>query len=145
MLSWLVFGEAAARVPSPRAEEEGLAEGQPAKRQRTSGASPSPELSVAEVKEAFDRAAPDGLLDVALVGALMRHFRLNPTVQELEDGVNAVVGDGHLLVFPEFLSLMAWKMKGTDTEEMMVDAFNDAEEPDSCSASSWVPMSFGGR
>ena len=105
---------------------------QPAKRQRTSGASPSPELSVAEVKEAFDRAAPDGLLDVALVGALMRHFRLNPTVQELEDGVNAVVGDGHLLVFPEFLSLMAWKMKGTD------DAFMDVEEPGCCSAASWV-------
>ena len=34
---------------------------------------------------------------------------------------------------------MAWKMKGTETEGMMVDAFNDAEEPDSCSSSSWVP------
>ena len=52
------------------------AAGQPAKRQRTSGASPSPELSVAKIKEAFGRAAPDGLLDVGLVNTLMRHFRM---------------------------------------------------------------------
>ena len=121
----------------------------PCRAARAFGAAPqrraSPEFSVAAVKEAFDRTAPDGLLDVGLVGALLRHFRLNPTVQELEDGVNAVVGNGHLLVFQEFLWLMTWMMKGTDTDEMMVDAFNDAEEPDSCSASSWVPMSFGGR
>jgi hypothetical protein len=110
------------------------AAGQPAKRQRTSGASPSPELSVAKVKEAFDRAAPDGLLDVVLVDTLMRHFRMNFTVQELEDRVNAVVGNGHLLVFPEFLSLMAGKMTGTE------DAFMDAEEADRCSAASSVPL-----
>ena len=104
------------------------AAGQPAKRQRTSGASPSPELSVAKIKEAFGRAAPDGLLDVGLVNTLMRHFRMKFTVQELEDRVNAVVGNGHLLVFPEFLSLMAGKMTGTE------DAFMDAEEADRCSA-----------
>ena len=106
---------------------------QPAERQKTSGASPIPELSVAKVKEAFDRAAPDGLLDVGLVDTLMRHFRMNFTVQELEDRVNAVVGNGHLLVFPEFLSLMAGKMTGTE------DAFMDAEEADRCSAASSVP------
>ena len=104
------------------------AAGQPAKRQRTSGASPSPELSVAKIKEAFGRAAPDGLLDVGLVNTLMRHFRMKFIVQELEDRVNAVVGNGHLLVFPEFLSLMAGKMTGTE------DAFMDAEEADRCSA-----------
>ena len=68
------------------------------------------------------------------MNTLMRHFRMKFIVQELEDRVNAVVGNGHLLVFPEFLSLMAGKMTGTE------DAFMDAEEADRCSAASSVPL-----
>ncbi len=87
-----------------------------AKRQTTNGQIPTPELSVAHFKEAFERAAPDGLLDVALVNPITRHFRMHITVQELEGMVNAVAKHDRLLVLSEFLSLMAEKKTVTEDE-----------------------------
>ena len=103
-----------------------------AKRQNTKGQIPTTELSVPRYKEAFARAAPDGLLDVALVNSITRHFRLNITVQELEDRVNAVAMNGRLLVLSEFLSVMAEKKTVTEGE------FIHVEEADRCSAASNV-------
>lgn len=38
--------------------------------------------------------------------------------------INEVDVDGNGTIdFPEFLSLMAWKMRDTDTEEELIDAF----------------------
>ena len=48
----------------------------------------------------------------------------NPTEAELQDMINEVDADGNGTIdFPEFLSLMARKMKDTDTEEELVEAF----------------------
>ena len=48
----------------------------------------------------------------------------NPTEAELQDMINEVDADGNGTIdFPEFLSLMARKMKDTDTEEELIEAF----------------------
>merc|ERR1719352_861940 len=52
----------------------------------------------------------------------MRSLGQNPTEAELQDMINEVDADGNGTIdFPEFLSLMARKMKDTDTEEELVD------------------------
>ena len=54
----------------------------------------------------------------------MRSLGQNPTEAELQDMINEVDADGNGTIdFPEFLSLMARKMKDTDTEEELVEAF----------------------
>merc|ERR1712094_122908 len=56
------------------------------------------------------------------VGYLDAFFGQNPTEAELQDMINEVDADGNGTIdFPEFLSLMARKMK--DTEEELVEAF----------------------
>merc|ERR1712048_1539796 len=48
----------------------------------------------------------------------------NPTEPELQDMINEVDADGNGTIdFPEFLSLQARKMKDTDTEEELIEAF----------------------
>merc|ERR1712187_691513 len=52
----------------------------------------------------------------------------NPTAAELQDMINEVDADGNGTIdFPEFLSLMARKMKDTDTEEELIEAFKDVD------------------
>ena len=54
----------------------------------------------------------------------MRSLGQNPTEAELQDMINEVDADGNGTIdFPEFSSLMARKMKDTDTEEELVGAF----------------------
>ena len=49
---------------------------------------------------------------------------LVPTEAELQDMINEVDADGNGTIdFPEFLSMMARKMKDTDSEEEILDAF----------------------
>ena len=49
---------------------------------------------------------------------------MNPTMQELQDMINEVdANDNGKINFDEFLSLMARKMKDTDTEEELLEAF----------------------
>merc|ERR1712048_597374 len=58
------------------------------------------------------------------LGTVMRSLGQNPTACELQDMVNEVDADGNGTIdFPEFLSLQARKMKDTDTEEEIIDAF----------------------
>ena len=54
----------------------------------------------------------------------MRSLGQNPTEAELTDMINEVDADGNGTIdFPEFLTMMARKMKDTDSEEEIREAF----------------------
>ena len=54
----------------------------------------------------------------------MRSLGQNPTEAELQDMINEVDADGNGTIdFPEFLTMMARKMKDTDSEEEIKEAF----------------------
>ena len=54
----------------------------------------------------------------------MRSLGQNPTEAELQDMVNEVDADGNGTIdFPEFLTMMARKMRDTDGEEEIKEAF----------------------
>ncbi|NWU87227.1 CALMS protein, partial [Onychorhynchus coronatus] len=84
------------------------------------------EEKIAEFKEAFslfDRDG-DGSITTRELGTVMRSLGQNPTEAELRDMVGEVDADGSGTVdFPEFLSLMARKMRDTDGEEEIREAF----------------------
>ena len=84
------------------------------------------EEQIAEFKEAFSLFDKDGdgTVTTKELGTVMRSLGQNPTEAELQDMINEVDADGNGTIdFPEFLSLMARKMKDTDTEEELVEAF----------------------
>merc|ERR1712118_607662 len=84
------------------------------------------EEQIAEFKEAFSLFDKDGdgTITTKELGTVMRSLGQNPTDAELQDMVNEVDGDGNGTVdFPEFLSLMARKMKDTGTEGELIEAF----------------------
>merc|ERR1719203_1328073 len=65
-----------------------------------------------------------GTVSTDKLGTLMRSLGQNPTDAELQDMINEVDADGNGTIdFPEFLSLQARKMKDTDTEEELIEAF----------------------
>ena len=65
----------------------------------------------------------DGTVTTKELGTVMRSLGQNPTEAELEDMTNEVDTDRNGTIdFPEFSSLMARKMKDTDTEEELVEA-----------------------
>ena len=69
------------------------------------------------------------------LGTVMRSLGQNPTEAELQDMINEVDADGNGTIdFPEFLNLMARKMKDTDTEEELIEAFKVS------AASSFIPL-----
>ena len=66
----------------------------------------------------------DGVIATSELGTVMRALGVNPTVAELQDMINEVDTDGNGTVdFPEFCTLMARKMKDTDSEEELKEAF----------------------
>ena len=84
------------------------------------------EEQIAEFKEAFSLFDKDGdgTITTKELGTVMRSLGQNPTEAELQDMINEVDVDGNGTIdFPEFLSLMARKMKDTDTEEELIEAF----------------------
>ncbi|CAF1141127.1 unnamed protein product [Rotaria sordida] len=57
-------------------------------------------------------------------GTVMRSLGQNPTEAELQDMINEVDADGNGTIdFPEFLTMIARKMKDTDSEEEIREAF----------------------
>lgn len=71
----------------------------------------------------FDKDG-DGNITTKELGTVMRSLGQNPTEAELQDMVNEVDADGNGTIdFPEFLTMMARKMKDTDSEEEIREAF----------------------
>ena len=87
---------------------------------------PLTEEQITEFKEAFslfDKDS-DGTITTKELGTVMRSLGQNPTEAELQDMINEVDTDGNGTIdFPEFLSMMARKMKDQDTEEEIREAF----------------------
>jgi len=84
------------------------------------------EEQIAEFKEAFSLFDKDGdgSITTKELGTVMRSLGQNPTEAELQDMINEVDADGNGTIdFPEFLNLMARKMKDTDSEEELKEAF----------------------
>merc|ERR1711924_17234 len=78
------------------------------------------EEQIAEFKEAFSLFDKDGdgTITTKELGTVMRSLGQNPTEAELQGMINEVDVDGSGTIdFPEFLNLMAKKMKDTDSEE----------------------------
>uniref|UniRef100_A0A8C3K362 Calmodulin 1 n=1 Tax=Calidris pygmaea TaxID=425635 RepID=A0A8C3K362_9CHAR len=101
---------------------------------REPGESPEPEPQadqlteeqIAEFKEAFSLFDKDGdgTITTKELGTVMRSLGQNPTEAELQDMINEVDADGNGTIdFPEFLTMMARKMKDTDSEEEIREAF----------------------
>jgi hypothetical protein len=66
----------------------------------------------------------DGTITSKELGTVMRSLGQNPTEAELQDMINELDADGNgTLDFPEFLTMMARKMRDTDTEEEIKEAF----------------------
>ena len=84
------------------------------------------EEQIAEFKEAFSLFDKDGdgTITTKELGTVMRSLGQNPTEAELADMINEVDADGNGTIdFPEFLTMMARKMKDTDSEEEILEAF----------------------
>lgn len=89
------------------------------------------EEQIAEFKEAFSLFDKDGdgTITTKELGTVMRSLGQNPTEAELADMINEVDADGNGTIdFPEFLTMMARKMKDTDSEVRHVEV-NGIEKP----------------
>uniref|UniRef100_A0A672J087 EF-hand domain-containing protein n=1 Tax=Salarias fasciatus TaxID=181472 RepID=A0A672J087_SALFA len=90
------------------------------------------EEQIAEFKEAFSLFDKDGdgTITTKELGTVMRSLGQNPTEAELQDMINEVDADGNGTIdFPEFLTMMARKMKDTDSEEEIREAFRVFDKP----------------
>ncbi|GFP88074.1 calmodulin-3 [Phtheirospermum japonicum] len=79
-----------------------------------------------ELKETFRVFDKDqnGFISAAELRHAMTNLDKIPTKAELQDMINEVDADGNGTIdFPEFLNLMARKMKDTDSEEELKEAF----------------------
>ncbi|ODQ64286.1 calmodulin [Nadsonia fulvescens var. elongata DSM 6958] len=82
------------------------------------------EQQISEFKEAFslfDKDS-DGQITSKELGTVMRSLGQNPSESELADMISDI-GNGGNIDFPEFLTMMARKMKDTDSEEEIREAF----------------------
>lgn len=71
----------------------------------------------------FDKNS-DGKITTKELGTVMRSLGQNPTEAELTDMINEVdVDNDGSIDFPEFLTMMARKMKDTDSEAEIAEAF----------------------
>ncbi|EPQ03106.1 Calmodulin [Myotis brandtii] len=80
-------------------------------------------------EEAFSLFDKDGdgttTITTKELGAVMRSLGQNPTEAELQDMINEVDADGNGTIdFPEFLTMMARKMKDTDRDREAFRVFD---------------------
>ncbi|CAI7733445.1 unnamed protein product [Closterium sp. NIES-54] len=79
---------------------------------------------LARASTVTDESTSTPLITTKELGTVMRSLGQNPTEAELQDMINEVDADGNGTIdFPEFLNLMARKMKDTDSEEELKEAF----------------------
>lgn len=81
------------------------------------------EEQIAEFKEAFslyDKAG-EGAIDSKELGTVLRALGQNPSMAELEEMKTELESDS--VDFPSFLNLIANKIKDTETEEDLLEAF----------------------
>uniref|UniRef100_A0A0R3RQ03 Calmodulin n=1 Tax=Elaeophora elaphi TaxID=1147741 RepID=A0A0R3RQ03_9BILA len=72
----------------------------------------------------FDKDG-DGTITTKELGTVMRSLGQNPTEAELQDMINEVDADGNGTIdFPEFLTMMARKMKDTDSVDYLYNTYN---------------------
>ncbi|VVT53321.1 uncharacterized protein SAPINGB_P003514 [Magnusiomyces paraingens] len=88
----------------------------------------SEELSddqVSAIKEAFDLfASQEKTITKDQLAQVMRGLGQNPSETEIVDMINEIDVDGNGIIdFPEFLTLMARKIKDTDADSEMREAF----------------------
>eukprot|EP01006_Ploeotia_vitrea_P030162 TRINITY_DN62637_c0_g3_i1.p1 TRINITY_DN62637_c0_g3~~TRINITY_DN62637_c0_g3_i1.p1 ORF type:complete len:169 (-),score=21.91 TRINITY_DN62637_c0_g3_i1:198-638(-) len=85
------------------------------------------EMQVAEFREAFSLFDKEGNGEIPIqdFGVIMRSLSANPTQAELQDMLNQIDPEGTAksLTFQDFLTLMARKMRDTDSEEEILEAF----------------------
>jgi calmodulin len=84
------------------------------------------EQQISAFKEAFSLFDKDndGQITTKELGTVMRSLGQNPSESELADMINEVdVDNDGTIDFPEFLTMMARKMKDTDSEEEIREAF----------------------
>ena len=84
------------------------------------------EEQIAEFKEAFSLLDKngDGTITTTELGTVMSSLGQNPTEAELMDIINDIDSNGNGAIdFPEFLTMMARKMKDNDSEEELLEAF----------------------
>lgn len=84
------------------------------------------EEQIAEFKEAFSLFDQDGdgTITAVELGTIMQSLGQNPTQAELQDMINEVDADGNGSIdFPEFLTMMAKKMKDIDSVHEIKEAF----------------------
>ena len=83
------------------------------------------EKQIAEFKEVFSLfdKNEDGVITTMELGTVMRSLGQNPTEVELQDIISEIDADSNSTIdFPEFLTIMARKMKDTDNEEKIPNA-----------------------
>eukprot|EP00727_Mastigamoeba_balamuthi_P005390 m51a1_g1485 hypothetical protein (654) ;mRNA; f:298147-300693 len=81
---------------------------------------------IAEFQEAFQLFDQDGsgVVSTSKLATIMRSLGQNPTTTELQDMVNEVDCDGNGTVdFGDFLGMMSTRMKDTDSESEILEAF----------------------
>ncbi len=84
------------------------------------------EMKIAEFKAAFELFDKDrdGKITTKELGTVMRNLGQNPSEAELGEMIDEVDLDKNGTIdFKEFLGLMVKKMKDTDTEEELLEAF----------------------
>uniref|UniRef100_A0A674IHC4 EF-hand domain-containing protein n=1 Tax=Terrapene triunguis TaxID=2587831 RepID=A0A674IHC4_9SAUR len=89
------------------------------------------EEQIVEFKEAFSLFDKDGdgTITTGELGNIMLSLGQNPTEAELQDMIGELDPDGSGTIdFPEFLSMMERKMRDTDSEEEIREAFRVFDE-----------------